>query len=105
MDSTNYEQAHGTVFFDPNRREFIQVREIYFSMARHYDGFLHTGHFTASFSDAKNDIPEQIVTQADLKHMINVEEVGLKNIKHVYYENGSWWAEEKPRCPTCGRAY
>jgi hypothetical protein len=105
--SYDWETKHGTVFFDPNKRQFIQVREEYFDINKDYKGYLKTGHFATFLNDAKNDMPMNQVTIHDVRNLINIEEVGLKNIKHVFYSpsDKGWVCEEKPRCPHCHRPY
>lgn len=105
----DFGKAHGLVFFDPDTRLFIQVREHYFNShsPRNYgNAILKTGHFTTYLDDAKNNTPEECLRFSDLSRLINVEEVGLNNIPNVYYEAGvvlGWRGKEKERCPRCGK--
>jgi len=104
----NYiEEKHGTVFLDPNRG-FIQVREPYFvlklALKRNPNRVLGTGHFADSLNDAKNNMPEACITPKDLEKLINIEEIGLRNISQAYQdEEGKWWCHTTRFCPTCGQ--
>ncbi len=99
--------AHGVVYFDPDQGEFIQIRERYFNPNGDYDGYLKTGHFIDNIGDAKNNVPRECITKKALKHMINIEEVGLQNIEGVYYDKvmGEWKGRQKPVCPHCCRSF
>ncbi len=86
--------ANGTVFYSPKRRKFIQVREPYFNLNtlgnRQYP---HTGHWIGCLSDAKDNRPiARQVSVSELRKCLNIEEVGLKNIKGLCFAQGTWWA-------------
>ena len=96
------EGKHGTIFFD-KARGFIEVRERYFDIhTKPLESIVKTGHFIEWLEDAKNNIDTGLkITIADLKEMVNVEEVGLKNIPEVTYVKGKyisgWKFKEKPK--------
>lgn len=83
----NYDSGNGRVYYCPVRRQFIQVREAYFYLAKHKDSYAPcTGHWADFIGDAKNNAPmSKQVTVGELKKMVDVEVVGLQNIPGLWY--------------------